>query len=392
MGVPVACAARVPARANARQTRRAPKRAAALRASFSVAPRSRVAGVVAFGRETRLSALSDKEADAAMEKDADEETKSGECPLGFGKNGRITTAVDGIKKSIYVNFMSAAEPLTMEQAKASAASVDPKDVLILDNKVFLQSLKKAIEDPVGMPAAILDWHRQVDRDTVGIENPIGPGCVSTIDPRVVEYVCKTNAANYRDRLLPDIFRLVLKDLGVTGSQGEYNRQHRKVCQKPFINNSFLQTFSTVVESRVAHLCESWEMASEKESGVRGPHENAPAMVTDVDLHSQHLLLDIISPISFDYNFNLLDKSRTVITGEGKFEANPMLEAYHRSAEIMGQVFITPLPLLKLGAKFGVGRLQELIDAYDSLERMGDDIVKQRREMHKARRERGEEIE
>ena len=205
----------------------------------------------------------------------------------------------------------------MEEAAASAAAVDPKDVLVLDNKVFLQSLKKAIEDPVGMPAAILDWHRQVDCDTVGIENPIGPGCVSTIDPRVVEYVCKTNAANYRDRLLPDIFRLVLKDLGVTGSQGEYNRQHRKVCQKPFINNAFLKTFSAVVGSRVAHLCESWEMASEKEmrtavkTATTATNEPPapPAMVTDVDLHSQHLLLDIISPISFDYNFDLLTKSR-----------------------------------------------------------------------------------
>ena len=256
MGVPVACAARVPARVNARQTRRVPKRAAGLRAFSSATPRSRLAGGAAVGRETRLRALSDKEAEKAAEKAADEETTSGECPLGFGKNGRITTAVDGIKKSVYLSFMSSSEPLTMEEAAASAAAVDPEDVLVLDNKVFLQSLKKAIEDPVGMPAAILDWHRQVDCDTVGIENPLGPGCVSTIDPRVVEYVCKTNAANYRDRLLPDIFRLVLKDLGVTGSQGEYNRQHRKVCQKPFINNSFLQTFSTVVETRVAHLCES----------------------------------------------------------------------------------------------------------------------------------------
>ena len=308
-----------------------------------------------------------------------------------GKNGRITTAVDGIKKSVYLSFMSAAEPLTMEEAAASAAAVDPKDVLVLDNKVFLQSLKKAIEDPVGMPAAILDWHRQVDCDTVGIENPIGPGCVSTIDPRVVEYVCKTNAANYRDRLLPDIFRLVLKDLGVTGSQGEYNRQHRKVCQKPFINNAFLKTFSAVVESRVAHLCESWEMASEKEmrtavkTATTATNEPPapPAMVTDVDLHSQHLLLDIISPISFDYNFDLLTKSREVITGsEARFAESPMLEAYHRSAEIMGEVFITPLPLLELGAKLGVGRLRELTAAYDDLEKMGDDIVKRRRAQHR----------
>ena len=128
------------------------------------------------------------------------------------------------------------------------------------------------------------------------------------------------------------------------------------------------------------------------------------VVHDVDLHSQHLLLDIISPIAFDYSFNLLDKSREaeepahspltperenqktyknvfffssccdacgrldrrvrvtrsgrtdgmrgmnitrgvsdgpwreVITGaENKFVPNRMLEAYHRSAEIMGEV-------------------------------------------------------
>ena len=308
--------------------------------------------------------------------------------MGFGKNGRFSAvgeAINGVKNAAYLSFMSSSTPLTKEEAAASAAAANPDDVVILENKIFLNALRQAIADPVGMPAAMLEWHRLVGHDTVGIENPIGPGCVSTIDPRAVEYICKTNAANYRDRLLPDIFRLVLKDLGVTGSQGEYNRQHRKVCQKPFINNNFLKTFSTVVEKGVGHLIESFDMASAK----AGP---GVGIVEDVDLHSQHLLLDIISPISFDYNFNLLDKSRTVITGEGKFEANPMLEAYHRSAEIMGQVFITPLPLLKLGAKFGIGRLQELIDAYDSLERMGDDIVKQRREMHKARRERGEEIE
>ena len=70
----------------------------------------------------------------------------------------------------------------------------------------------------------------------------------------------------------------------------------------------------------------------------------------------------------------------------------MLEAYHRSAEIMGEVFITPLPLLELGAKLGIGRLRELTDAYDDLERMGDDIVKKRRAMHQATLDRGEEIE
>jgi cytochrome P450 len=208
--------------------------------------------------------------------------------------------------------------------------------------------------------------------------------VSTIDPQVVEYVCKTNAKNYSDRLLPDVFNVVLKGLGVTGSQGEYNRQHRKVCQKPFINNSFLKTFSSVVEARVGHLCESLEMASAKVGGG--------AMVHDVDLHSQHLLLDIISPIAFDYTFNLLDKSREVITGaEKKFVPNEMLEAYHRSAEIMGEVILTPLPLLQFFGRFGIGRFNELVEVYDSLERMGDEIIKRRRDMHQAAMARGEEV-
>ena len=337
---------------------------------------------VARGRETRLRALSDKEAEKATDKA--EEESSGECPLGFGKNGAITNAVNGVKKSMYLSFMSSSQPLTMEEAAASAASANPKDIVILDNKVFLKSLKRAIEDPVGMPAAILDWHRASRNDTVGIENPIGPGCVSTIDPRVVEYVCKTNAANYRDRLLPDIFRLVLKDLGVTGSQGEYNRQHRKVCQKPFINNNFLKTFSVVVESRIAHLCDSWEMASGDERR-RDRHGRGPPLPASPPRH--HLAHLVRLQLRFT------EKSREVITGaEAKFEESPMLEAYHRSAEIMGEVFITPLPLLELGAKLGVGRLRELTAAYDDLEKMGDDIVKQRREMHQGTIDAGGEIE
>ena len=395
--VPLA-AAGPPAPAARRKLRVETRRFSSSRASRgSVPPR--------LGRARRSAvprrALSEKEAEeagGASSEDAPDASASsggGSCPLGFGKDGPIANAVDGARKAMYLSFMSSTSPLTMEEARASASAADPADVTVLDNRVFLKSLKRAIEDPVGMPAAILDWHGAVGKDTVGIENPLGPGCVSTIDPRVVEYVCKTNASNYRDRLLPDIFRLVLKDLGVTGSQGEYNRQHRKVCQKPFINASFLQTFSDVVERRVEHLCDSWEMAAEKAAATETENKAAASgsFVTDVDLHSQHLLLDIISPISFDYNFNLLDKSREVITGsETTFVENPMLEAYHRSAEIMGEVFITPLPLLELGAKLGIGRLRELTEAYDDLERMGDDIVKKRRATHQAALDRGEEIE
>lgn len=80
-----------------------------------------------------------------------------------------------------------------------------------------------------------------------------------------------------------------------------------MCQKPFINSNFLKTFSAQVEGRVGHLCDSWDMASNTEAGGKG-------IVQDVDLHSQHLFLDIIAPIAFDHNFKLLEKSRELITG------------------------------------------------------------------------------
>ena len=123
------------------------------RACAPTAPSVRRAGAPA-----PLRALSDKEAERSSDKA--EEESSGECPLGFGKNGAITNAVNGVKKSMYLSFMSSSQPLTMEEAAASAASAKPEDIVILDNKVFLKSLKRAIEDPVGMPAAILDGIRR----------------------------------------------------------------------------------------------------------------------------------------------------------------------------------------------------------------------------------------
>jgi hypothetical protein len=41
------------------------------------------------------------------------------------------------------------------QPYSEAAATDPNDITILENKVFLNSLRQAISDPVGMPAAML---------------------------------------------------------------------------------------------------------------------------------------------------------------------------------------------------------------------------------------------
>ena len=101
-----------------------------------------------------------------------------------------------------------------------------------------------------MPEAMLEWVDLTGEETVGIRNAVGPLCVSTVDPKIVEYVCHTNAKNYRLRMLPDAFRYVIKNKGITGSDGAYNREHRLMCQKPFMNSFSLEQFSGRVEERV----------------------------------------------------------------------------------------------------------------------------------------------
>ena len=120
---------------------------------------------------------------------------------------------------------------------------DGSEPPVIDDISFLKSLVKAAQHPVGMPIAMLDWAEQKG-ECVGIQNAIGPDCVSILDPEIVEYVCHTNAKNYKLRMLPDAFRFVIKNKGITGSDGQYNREHRLMCQKPFINSFSLTQFST----------------------------------------------------------------------------------------------------------------------------------------------------
>jgi tRNA U54 and U55 pseudouridine synthase Pus10 len=54
--------------------------------------------------------------------------EGGDCPLGFGKNGRITEAVDGVKKSMYLAFMSANSPLTKEEVAAKVGNISSIEV------------------------------------------------------------------------------------------------------------------------------------------------------------------------------------------------------------------------------------------------------------------------
>ena len=224
-----------------------------------------------------------------------------------------------------------------------------------------------------MPEAMLEWVALTGEETIGIKNVVGPLCVSTVDPDIVEYVCHTNAKNYKLRMLPDAFRYVIKNKGITGSDGAYNREHRRMCQKPFMNAFSLEQFSGRVEERVGALLDAWE----KKCRSAG---DAPLAV-DVDDHSQRLTLDIVTSLAFNKDFKQVEGiDATLNGGEIPDETiiTKVLDAYNDTSEIMGELFITPVPILRLQNFLGLGRVRELREGYAILEDVGCNHHRERR--------------
>ena len=265
------------------------------------------------------------------------------------------------------------------------SKVPPGGPTMLDSSVFFKSLLKAGTSPVGMPEAMLEWVALTGQETVGIKNIVGPLCVSTVDPDIVEYVCHTNAKNYKLRMLPDAFRYVIKNKGITGSDGAYNREHRRMCQKPFMNAFSLEQFSGRVEERVGALLDAWEKKCRSSGG-------APLAV-DVDDHSQRLTLDIVTSLAFDKDFKQVEGIDAALNG-GKAPdetiITKVLDAYNDTSEIMGELFITPVPILKLQNFLGLGRVRELREGYAILEDVGcNHIIEERRARLEENAKRGD---
>ena len=253
------------------------------------------------------------------------------------------------------------------------SKVPPGGPAMLDSSVFFKSLLKAGTSPVGMPEAMLEWVALTGEETVGIKNVVGPLCVSTVDPDIVEYVCHTNAKNYRLRMLPDAFRYVIKNKGITGSDGAYNREHRRMCQKPFMNTFSLEQFSGRVEERVGALLDAWEKKARRDG---------ESLAVDIDDHSQRLTLDIVTSLAFNKDFKQVEGIDAALNG-GKAPdetiITKVLDAYNDTSEIMGELFITPVPILKLQNFLGLGRVRELREGYAVLEDVGcNHIIEERR--------------
>jgi len=269
----------------------------------------------------------------------------------------------------------------MENNKKEVPDLRPEDGSeppMIDDIAFLKSLVKAARHPVGMPIAMLDWAEQKG-ECVGIQNAIGPDCVSILDPEIVEYVCHTNAKNYKLRMLPDAFRFVIKNKGITGSDGQYNREHRLMCQKPFINSFSLTQFSNTVEERINYMCETWKTAcSMREEGK---------INVNIDNDSQLVTLDIIGKVAFAFDFEQCEShAAKLLRGEDIVSDNisQILDSYNGTSEIMGQLFITPGPILKLQYALGIGRVRELKEKYAILESVGTKLITERRETVKQR--------
>ena len=88
------------------------------------------------------------------------------CPYSAAK-GAAEEVVDAVGKT----------------ARLAAARARKLPRVDLDSATFLQSVIKAATDPAGMAGAMLDWSDEHGM-TVGIDNPIGPACVATVDPEV----------------------------------------------------------------------------------------------------------------------------------------------------------------------------------------------------------------
>jgi cytochrome P450 len=346
----------------ARGERRGPARREMGRAPLRA---RRAVRVESTGSSTEASGASE----AVLEKNVDDD-----ATVEGGAEGEEGTACP---------YTAAKEALGFNSVPPTRPDADGNPAMI-DSKSFLKSLVKAAQHPVGMPIAMLDWAAEKG-ECVGIQNAIGPFCVSILDPEIVEYVCFSNAKNYRLRMLPDAFRYVIKNKGITGSDGQYNREHRLMCQKPFINSFSLSQFSKTVEERIAFMCNTWKSAAEMKGG--GPYE------INIDVDSQQVTLDVIGKVAFAFDFEQCEahEARTLRGEAGKNDnISKLLDAYNGSSEIMGELFITPGPILKLQNFLGLGRVRELKEQYSILESVGTKLMSERRAVVAERLAKGDE--
>eukprot|EP00898_Chlorokybus_atmophyticus_P004687 jgi/Chlat1/5219/Chrsp33S05189 len=263
----------------------------------------------------------------------------------------------------------------------SSQGFQPADVKRVDKS---SSKQQTAGPPIPGPASA--WQNILDvRDIVGLglheailafEKRYGPVCRFTsgkagwtfiMQPEAVQWVAITNSQNYQHRYLPDIYNFVFHDKGILGSQGEYNRRHRKMCQPPFLNALQLQRFAQSIVDSAARMSNIWQ--------------TLPPFETDVSVQMQRLTLDVVGQVAFSHDFGQIDRMHRELVGvveRADAERDKLLNAINLTQSIMGRVFITPLPLLKFMKLVGEPNLKALDKAFAEIREVMMGVVGERR--------------
>ncbi|EFJ41317.1 cytochrome P450 [Volvox carteri f. nagariensis] len=191
-------------------------------------------------------------------------------------------------------------------------------------------------------------------------------------PENIQHVCATNVRNYSRRYLPDIYTYVTHGKGILGSQDEYNARHRRLCSGPFRSRTQLQRFSKVVVER-------WVSAVGGHLGGGGP--GGGLLVTDVAIQTQRLTLDVVGRVAFSHDFRQVEQVRRDLAGaagDSGLLQDQVLWAVNTFGEVLAQIFITPLPLLRVLDRLGLPHLRRLDEAVSIMRRAMLDVIQERR--------------
>lgn len=200
-------------------------------------------------------------------------------------------------------------------------------------------------------------------------------------PENVQHVCATNVRNYGRRYLPDIYEFVTHGKGILGSQGDYNTRHRRLCSGPFRNRLQLQRFSSVVVERSQQLVDIFtEAAAASSSSTTSSSRSSPGFVTDVATQTQRLTLDVVGLVAFSHDFQQVQQVKRDLQGAADSSVlhDRVLWAVNTFGEVLAQVFITPLPVLKFLDRLGLPHLKQLHAAVGVMRAAMLDVIAQRR--------------
>eukprot|EP00210_Caulerpa_lentillifera_P007260 g6946.t1 len=197
-------------------------------------------------------------------------------------------------------------------------------------------------------------------------------------PNDIQHICSVNNRNYTARYLPDIYRFITEGKGILCSQGEYNRKHRAMCQPTFHSKPLLKKFSEKVVRKTERVIK-WLAEAD--------------VVTDITLVTQRLSLDIIGDVAFSHDFRESEKIRKDIQNieiDYSEDTDDLVKAVNIFGDVLADMFILPIPVLKVLDRVNFPRLKELKQAVATQRKIMLEVITQRRsDLSKGHQERND---